>query len=108
VTARRTPAGDGGGEEERVGGVVGGRNMSAQAVEKKLLTPVCASMASGRLSPVELNTQVMTKLKATVVATNSAGSDHRTSGQPPQSLRNSGRCQAPHSGPTTTVAPTGP
>jgi len=81
---------------------------SPRAIEEKVFTLVCSSMASGRLSPVRLNTQVSTMLKVTQVATNTTGVSGVTCGQPPHSDRNSGRCQIPHSGPRITVPPGGP
>src|ERR1700742_4931074 len=74
-------------------------NICDQAIEKKLFTLVCNSIAIGRLSPVRLNTQVITMLNSTHVARNSTGVNRVQCGQLPHEEKNSGRCQAPHSGP---------
>ena len=47
-------------------------------------------------------------LKVMHVATNSTGVTQVTFGQPPHSLKNSGRCHTPHSGPRISVPPSGP
>ena len=61
-----------------------------------MLTPACISIDNGSDSPVRLNTQLMTTLKAMQKITNTTGRCQLASGQPPHSVKNSGRCpQAP-------------
>ncbi|KIH99600.1 hypothetical protein LP52_06980 [Streptomonospora alba] len=76
--------------------------------EAKLLTLTWASMASGMLSPVRLNTQVMMMLNARQKIRNAAGRVQLASGQPPHSVRNSGRCHTAHNGPRSIVPNSGP
>ena len=82
--------------------------ISGNSVEIVLFTPTCSSRARGRLSPVLLNTWIITTLKVIVNRANTTGSLQCAFGQPPQSLKYSGMCQSAQIGPRIAAAPRPP